>query len=141
MSQKQDKARIYNSKEWRDIRNAKKQRNPLCELCLEEGITKAADCVHHVIPIETANNFAQMKEIAFRFSNLQSLCYAHHSAVHQQLRSRSKEGHLAKVRAEEGTVGSEPASGPWGSLMAHERLHSRQSGWSWWELRCCSGPC
>jgi 5-methylcytosine-specific restriction endonuclease McrA len=99
MSQKQDKARIYNSKEWRDIRNAKKQRNPLCELCLEEGIAKAADCVHHVIPIETANNFAQMKELAFRFSNLQSLCYAHHSAVHQQLRSRSKEGHQRASQA------------------------------------------
>ena len=44
--------------------------------------------------------------------------------------------HLAKVGAEEGAVGSEPASGPRSSLAAHERLHSRQSGWSWWELRC-----
>ena len=93
MSQKQDKQRIYNSKEWRLVRNAKLEKNPLCEVCAERGKIVAAQCVHHIIPIETATDFTYMKELAFRFDNLLSCCYQYHSEIHQTLKSRTREGH------------------------------------------------
>lgn len=94
MSQKQDKARIYNSAEWHRLREAKLESNPLCERCEEQGYVVSADCVHHKIPIETARNFEEMKKLAFcGLSGLQSLCYKCHSDIHKAMRSRSKEGH------------------------------------------------
>lgn len=99
MSQKEDKMRIYNSREWRELRAAKLTANPLCEMCLAEGIVTATRCIHHKIPIESARNYEDMRALAFRYDNLQSLCFAHHSEVHQAMRSRSKEGHKASNAA------------------------------------------
>ena len=99
MSQKKDKMRIYNSKEWRLVRNAKLEKNPLCEVCAERGKIVAAQCVHHVIPIETASDFTYMKELAFRFDNLLSCCFQCHSEIHQTLKSRTREGHQRASQA------------------------------------------
>ena len=99
MSQKKDKMRIYNSKEWRLVRNAKLEKNPLCEVCAERGKIVAAQCVHHVIPIETATDFTYMKELAFRFDNLLSCCFACHSEIHQTIKSRTREGHQRASQA------------------------------------------
>jgi 5-methylcytosine-specific restriction protein A len=101
MSQKQDKQSIYNSAEWRRLRDAKREANPLCERCIalgkaagvKEGWLRAVQVIHHKIPIETARNFEEMKALAFRWNNLQSLCFQCHSEIHQQMNSRSKEGH------------------------------------------------
>lgn len=99
MSQKQDKQRIYNSKEWRLVRLAKLEKNPLCEVCAERGKIVAAQCVHHIIPIETATDFTYMKELAFRFDNLLSCCFQCHSEIHQTLNSRTREGHQRASKA------------------------------------------
>ena len=99
MSQKKDKMRIYNSKEWRLVRNAKLEKNPLCEVCAERGKIVAAQCVHHIIPIETATDFTYMKELAFRFDNLLSCCFQCHSEIHQTLKSRTREGHQRASQA------------------------------------------
>ena len=93
MSQKEDKMRIYNSKEWRLVRNAKLERTPLCEQCWQRGHVVSATCVHHIIPIETATDFAYMRELAFRYDNLMSLCYQCHSDIHKALDSRTRAGH------------------------------------------------
>jgi 5-methylcytosine-specific restriction protein A len=93
MSQKQDKQRIYNSKEWKLVRNAKLNKDPLCEECKRRDKWVSATCVHHIIPIETATDYHQMQELAFRFTNLMSLCYQCHSDIHKALNSRSREGH------------------------------------------------
>lgn len=93
MSQKQDKQRIYNSREWRRLRNQKREANPLCELCLENGKVVPVQVIHHKTPIETAHNYEDMKSLAFNWGNLQSLCFKCHSEIHQALNSRSKEGH------------------------------------------------
>ena len=101
MSQKDDKKRIYQSKEWKLLRNAKREANPSCERCLElgkaagvkKGWVRPVQVIHHKIPIETARNYEEMKAIAFRWDNLQSLCFKCHSEIHEQMKSRSKEGH------------------------------------------------
>ena len=99
MSQKKDKQRIYNSKEWRLVRNAKRERSPLCEMCLEQDKWVPVECVHHIIPIETATDFEYMKELAFRYDNLMSLCHECHSKVHEALKSRTREGHQRASQA------------------------------------------
>ena len=96
MSQKTDKAKIYNSREWKALRAAKIQANPLCERCLEAGYVTPARTVHHKIPIETARNYEEMKRLAFcGMAGLQSLCFQCHSDIHKQMNSRSAEGHKA----------------------------------------------
>ena len=100
MTQRADKARIYNSRKWKKMRERKLEANPLCELCLQrDGRAVAARCVHHKTPIETARTFADMEVLAFNWDNLQALCYDCHSAVHKALRSRSREGHQRAMDA------------------------------------------
>ena len=90
IQQQRDKADIYNSKEWKQLREAKLQQQPLCEMCQEEGrkqgvrrgYVRSATCVHHIVPIETATTMAEMRQLAFDWNNLQSLCRRHHHMVH-----------------------------------------------------------
>jgi 5-methylcytosine-specific restriction protein A len=100
MSQKEDKQRIYNSREWHILREAKLEQEPLCERCKEQGLIVSATCVHHKVPIETAHSYADMRALAFcSLAGLQSLCYQCHSDIHKAMRSRSKEGHKAASEA------------------------------------------
>lgn len=90
--QAKDKADIYNSKEWRDLRIAKLQANPLCEKCIEDGeragvrggYIRSAEVVHHIHPIEDSSTMDEMRRWAFMWSNLQSLCRQCHAAIHNQ---------------------------------------------------------
>ena len=96
MSQKTDKAKIYNSREWKRLKKLKIEANPLCERCLEAGYVTPARVVHHKTPIETARNYEEMKRLAFcGLDRLQSLCFKCHSDIHKQMNSRSAEGHKA----------------------------------------------
>lgn len=89
--QAKDKAAIYNSREWQQLRIAKLRANPLCERCQAEGYIKAAQCVHHIHPIEESSSMQEMRHWAFMWSNLQSLCYDCHARVHKELGSNTKE--------------------------------------------------
>ena len=93
-----DKAIIYNSKEWQDLRIAKLRANPLCEECMKEGIVTAARCVHHVVPIETARTKDEMKRLAFDVNNLRALCFACHARIHKELGSNTAK--IVRQRAE-----------------------------------------
>ena len=93
MMKKKDKRLIYNSREWHIVREAKIQHDPLCELCKSRGIVTSAQAVHHIIPIETASSFEDMRELAFRFTNLMSVCFACHGEIHRALRSATRESH------------------------------------------------
>ena len=101
MNQKKDKATIYNSRAWHELRTAKLRAQPLCERCLKEhGWIVSARCVHHIIPIETARTTEEMWRLALcDMSGLQSLCYKCHSDIHKAMRSRSREGHMRAVEA------------------------------------------
>ena len=96
MSQKTDKQRIYNSREWKALRKAKIEANPRCERCLEAGYSTPARYVHHKNPIDKARNYEEMRRNAFcGLDELQSLCARCHSDIHKQMNSRSAEGHKA----------------------------------------------
>ena len=94
--QQRDKATIYNSKEWQQLRIEKLRAQPLCEMHLKQGIIVAARCVHHIVPIETATTKEQMRQLAFcsnmpnPLDGLMSLCYDCHAKIHKELGSNTK---------------------------------------------------
>lgn len=97
--QQKDKMEIYNSREWAELRRAKMQANPICELCWkQEGVATAAACIHHVHPIEQSASKQEMRMFAFNWENLQSLCLRHHAEVHKQAGANKKEN-VAERRA------------------------------------------
>lgn len=57
--------------QWRKIRNRYIKVHPLCEKCKEQGRMKAAEEVHHVLPLEHGGTHDE--------SNLQALCKSCHS--------------------------------------------------------------
>ena len=79
-----DKAEIYNSREWKELRIAKlRSTDGLCEECLKKGIVNAANQVHHIHPIEDSHSVQEMRKWAFMWENLQSLCPSCHAAIHK----------------------------------------------------------
>lgn len=91
--QKEEKARIYNSREWKELRAAKlRSTRGLCERCLAQGYYVPATLVHHVVPIETARTKDELRRLALDcgLQGLQSLCTACHGAVHRELGSSTR---------------------------------------------------
>ena len=99
--QKKDKAEIYNSREWRELRISKlRSTNGLCEECLKQGIVTSARCVHHIVPIKTARTKDEMKRLAIDcgLQGLKSLCFACHARIHKELGSNTAK--IVRQRAE-----------------------------------------
>ena len=99
VKQQKDKAEIYNSREWKELRIQKLRANPLCEVCEQEGIVTSAHAVHHRHPIEDSTSKAEMRKWAFMWENLVSVCDACHAKIHKEQGKGTKE--LAKQRAEQ----------------------------------------
>ena len=104
--QAKDKAEIYNSREWKELTILKKRANPLCEQCIKDGeaigipdgYVKSVECVHHIIPIETARTKEEMRRLAFDWNNLMSLCKSCHARIHKELGSNTAK--IVRQRAE-----------------------------------------
>ena len=91
--QREEKARIYNSREWRELRAAKlRSTRGLCERCLAQGYYVPATLVHHVVPIETARTKDELRRLALDcgLGGLMALCTACHGAVHRELGSSTR---------------------------------------------------
>lgn len=70
---------IYDSMQWRRLAKQHKRENPLCVMCLKEGIVTPVYCTDHSLPINEGGS-------PFDWNNLQSLCRSHHES------KSSKEG-------------------------------------------------
>ena len=76
MSTPTERKEIYGTTRWRRLRDYKLDVNPLCEECERNGLTVAADLVHHVKPIsEGGDPFPEI-------DGLESLCTPCHSSHH-----------------------------------------------------------
>ena len=82
----EDYHRIITSYKWQMKRLRYLGGHPLCEICEQEGRTKLAEEVHHVIPIESASSYDGMLKLAFDTDNLQALCHECHAALHESSR-------------------------------------------------------
>lgn len=76
--------KLYNTARWRKMRQAKLMQNPLCERCEEKGIVTQATQVHHITPISNGESELMMKDLAYNFDNLQSLCDKCHQELHKK---------------------------------------------------------
>ena len=68
-------ARGYGS-DWQRLSVRKRTINPLCEHCDRDGLTRPADHVHHIVPIE------KDPRLRMKWSNLVSLCKYCHDIEH-----------------------------------------------------------
>lgn len=66
---------FYESPEWRKAQEEYLKTNPLCELCLNDGIKNKSDDVHHIIPLTQGGE-------PFSEDNLIALCDSCHSSIH-----------------------------------------------------------
>ena len=73
---------LYNSKEWKTLRDRKLRENPICQKC---GTFKATE-VHHLIPHRGDLN------LFYNYDNLVALCHDCHSEeTRKEIQQRSKE--------------------------------------------------
>lgn len=77
----EDRQSIYQSTKWKKLRSAKLMQQPLCEICLENGVITPADDVHH---IDSFLNYSGNQRLykAFDFANLMSVCKECHGKIH-----------------------------------------------------------
>lgn len=70
-----DYMKFYNTKDWKQARLQQLTRQPLCEMCLLNGITTQATVVHHIKDTKT-NWDDRLTE-----SNLESICKPCHESI------------------------------------------------------------
>jgi len=63
---------VRSSARWQRLRRMKLRRNPLCEECQRNGVTREAREVHHRIPIRVNPH------LAYVMDNLEALCVPCH---------------------------------------------------------------
>lgn len=76
---------IYNTKTWRAMRMSKLMENPICECCN----SRLSTTVHHIYEISKGRDELEMQQLAFDYSNLQSLCEQCHIEKHHGKKGES----------------------------------------------------
>lgn len=80
---------FYKTKAWKECRAAYLHEvNGICEICMQKGIIRPADIVHHKIVLDDEK--ARDPEIALNFANLQAVCIDCHNALHFRSKSQPK---------------------------------------------------
>lgn len=83
-----ERAEIYNSKEWKKLRKAYFQKNPLCERCLSMGKVVPAQHVHHIQSFMMYDNKEQRMQCALDWNNLMSVCVDCHNILHDNIQKK-----------------------------------------------------
>jgi len=79
--------KFYSTNQWKQLRDYFIKRNPICSWCDEEGKTKLADVVDHILPIKKGGSRTDE-------NNLQSLCHRHHNQKSGWDQKRKKEWNI-----------------------------------------------
>jgi len=78
---------FYQSRKWRKARKSYIDRNPLCELCGQFGITSPGEIVDHIVSRKVSQQL-EMEEL-----NLQTLCNSCHFQKTAQTRNLNNLAH------------------------------------------------
>lgn len=88
---------FYKSKEWKHCRNAyAKSVGNLCEICLQKGLIKPGEIVHHKIHI-TPDNISDPL-ITLDWNNLELVCRDCHAMIHDRKKRRYRLDDMGRVR-------------------------------------------
>lgn len=89
---------FYSGAAWQSTRRAyAKSKGGLCERCLEKGIIKPGEVVHHKVHISPAN--IDDPEITLSWDNLQLLCRECHADIHTRKKRRWRVDETGRVTA------------------------------------------
>lgn len=80
-----DGAKYYNSKYWKNLRNAFIREHPLCYDCALEGKSTPAEECHHIIPFYSGKTEEEKWNLLLDPDNLCSLCQACHHKRHTMM--------------------------------------------------------
>ena len=75
---------LYDTKQWKRLRNWYIMQHPLCEIHLKYGISKPAQAVHHTRPWSLGKTEDEQRELCFAEDNLLSVCNACHNQLHSE---------------------------------------------------------
>ena len=91
---RKERQKVYNTKEWKELRLAVLRDTPLCVDCLKEGKTTLAAEVHHIKSfMKFAANDPRRMEYAYKKANLVALCQKCHIYRHcPELKAMDKYG-------------------------------------------------
>lgn len=76
-----ERIKVYNTSRWKKLRIAKLMKDPLCEMCLQKGITTAAIDVHHIDSFMNYDGLDRIEK-AYNINNLMSICKQCHQKEH-----------------------------------------------------------
>ena len=96
MSRNPQYQKLLNDRRWWEVKRVVWLRaNGLCEECKQNGfVTPGVDC-HHIRPVESAKTDQEMEQLCYNPQNIRLLCIACHKKAHSELRSQTREGHIA----------------------------------------------
>lgn len=73
--------KVYSSQQWKKCRASYlKSVGGLCERCLQKGIYRPAEIVHHKIFLDEQT--ASDPRVCYAFENLEAVCREHHEEIH-----------------------------------------------------------
>lgn len=83
---RKERQEIYQSKQWKSLRQSYLMQHPLCEVCLTKGLVTPAIDVHHK---DSFSNYEGLKrlEAAYDYSNLMAVCKKCHAWLHRNGRT------------------------------------------------------
>jgi len=76
---------FYKTRHWRRLSELQRIKQPLCEMCLEQGIIKKADVADHIIEIR--DDWSKR----YDDSNIMSLCHSCHWIKSKEEREKRKQ--------------------------------------------------
>lgn len=80
---RKERQNIYQTARWKNLRKSYLMEHPLCEICLNNGITKFAVDVHHKDSFLNYRGLSRLDK-AFDYNNLQALCKECHQLIHNK---------------------------------------------------------
>lgn len=82
--------KYYGDKRWKQLREWQIRTHPLCQDCLFEGRSRAAEEVHHRIPFSTGKTEEEKWQLLLSPDNLVSLCKTCHDKRHAALKQQKE---------------------------------------------------
>lgn len=84
---KDERMKLYNNSQWRNLRKIYIQSHPLCEKCLERGIVNGEHLnVHHKLsPFDYGLSDMERYSRLLDYNNLMTLCEECHGALHMEM--------------------------------------------------------
>ncbi|MBR2016461.1 MAG: HNH endonuclease [Prevotella sp.] len=105
MSRNPKYQKLLNSPRWWQVKRVVWLRDEgRCQQCRKDGIAAGVlpdgyvvpgvDC-HHIKPVESAKTYQEMEQLCYNPNNIVLLCVKCHKEAHRQLRSQTRDAHIA----------------------------------------------